>query len=155
MIATSALQGDFKKNPYNFARSFKGEDKGEVKGIVSTLIKADLTLNGNQLEGLNDIDTLEFQHLKNNLLLDNLLSGDTNSITVAESKDGYFFLTFDFTTALNSGAFTVLPRVRTGQVRLSLRFDNPLPYEVTVCAYSDYQSTLEIDVARSVKVNLF
>ena len=83
------------------------------------------------------------------------MTGTTNDNVKEAWEDGFFYLSYDFTTSLSAGAQNMVPRVRSGVTRLSLTWDVQLPVEVSVLVYSEFSSVCEINAKRQVKINLY
>ena len=71
-----------------------------------------------------------------------------NGITIIDWNDnGQLLFAFDLRPEATSDCFT---QPRSGNIRLSLRFDNALTQVVTLIVYAEFENTISIDKNRSV-----
>ena len=143
-VENTAINGDFKKNPYNFkhfnlnflALYIDGEQlpwkplKPKFVGPDSNYLMAYQTL----FSGLN-----------------NLHQNSGNDISRSDYANGYTLYAFDLTPDLCSGGHFNL--IRSGNVRLELAFRDPLINTVNVLVYAEYDSILEIDKSRNILID--
>ena len=148
-VTTDSYSGNYGKNPFRLHRHI-----GDEVAKRSTLIECQIELNGQTIDGLMN-ENPEFQYLRNFLFFDNLTTGSTTSVSYEEFLDGYFFCSFDFTTGLCASASSIIPTIRSGACRLSLKWDKPLPEEVSILVYSEFYSLLQINQSRQVKINYY
>lgn len=141
-LPTENFLGSFKNNPYNFANFFSdGTDSFKIANVT-------LTLNDTPVDGLDG--QFKTQFIKNNILADNFNHNASDGITLKDFKDGYHFLLFDLTTALESNVNLISPVARSGLGRLSVTFDKSSTVELTILVLLEYASILEIDKHRNI-----
>lgn len=79
--------------------------------------------------------------------------GDTgNEITLAEYPNGYCLAAFDLTADLSSHE----PHwniIRSGSLRLEVRFEKPLTQTITAIIYSEFDNLIEIDNNRNIIID--
>ena len=69
-------------------------------------------------------------------------------INRTEFANGYALYAFDLSPDLTDDQ--KFDQLRTGSVRLQLRFANSLPVPVTLIVYAEYQNMIEIDKNRNI-----
>ena len=143
-VENTAINGDFKKNPYNFKHF--------------NLNFLALYIDGEQLPwkplkpkfvGPDSNYLMAYQTLFSGL--DNLHQNSGNDISRSDYANGYTLYAFDLTPDLCSGGHFNL--IRSGNVRLELAFRDPLINTVNVLVYAEYDSILEIDKSRNILID--
>lgn len=145
-VPTINFLGSRTTNPYNFTNKFgTGADAFDINEVS-------LTLNDASVDG---VDSRQFsaQYVKNFVLSDALSVNQTNGISLDEFQNGFFYMLFDLTTALEANQQLVSPVVRSGLGRLSIIFSTSTTQELTVLTLMEYASTLEIDKNRNIFTN--
>jgi len=74
-----------------------------------------------------------------------------NFITREDYPNGYCLYAFDLTADLAEDDYFNL--VKSGSVRLSMKFSQPLPHTVSVVAYAEFDNIVEIDRDRNLLVD--
>ena len=71
-------------------------------------------------------------------------------LSLEDFKLGYHYLAFDLTRSGRSGQSLVRQPTKSGTLRLTLKFSDPLPYALSLFVMSVCHSAVEIDANRSV-----
>ena len=144
IVSAEAYNGSYSKNPFNF----KPYDILSVSLVVN-----DMVANGAPLDVNFDETNAEGRKY---VAAYNQMFGATgtegkdfgNGVTIEDFKDGYALFCYNLEPFDNPGQFFNL--VRTGFVRLSIQFRNPLKETVVLIIYAEHQDMYQIDAARNV-----
>lgn len=120
-----------------------------VEGNTTTfyLTNISLSINGTELDQMSAdqtsthalVDFLKFNAA--NSFTNNLQS---NGIAYKDYMNGYFLAGFDLSTSSECGDPYYTPTVRVGQLRLWVKFDQPLPCDLTMLCFAEYPSLMEL-----------
>jgi hypothetical protein len=84
----------------------------------------------------------------------NKLDRDTGlDISRAEYPGGYGLTVFDINSSAKQNSSNTLPLQQTGDLKLELRFTDPLPYPIVVICYGLFPGVIEIDEPRNVIIS--
>lgn len=139
-VRSEAYNGDLKYNPYNF-QHFKHNFLAlyiDSVQIPSKPLTPDFT-NGLYTRSYHTLFSGSGIHF-----------GDTgNEITISEYPNGYCLAAFDLTSDLSSheAHWNI---IRSGSLRLEVRFEKPLTETVTAIIYSEFDNLIEIDHNRNI-----
>ncbi len=131
----------------------------EVGGVGSHVFveKVSLTLNGEQVDGLEEGTSSELSDTANyvrlHLFLGLLNSTTGNNLTLDEFLNGFFFVCYDLSTALDAAADYVVPAVRQGNLNLQVTFSEPTPLELTMLIYAEYPTVIKMDKYRQIRMS--
>jgi hypothetical protein len=137
-VETDALQGNYKKNPYNFQHF-------NLKHIS-------LNIDGEQVPrgGIN----CDYEHGIYLDAYDSLVdvvgkwkSDNSMMIDRNQYSNGYALYGFQIVPELVEGAFNL---IRNTNIRMDLQFARPLNKNVTVLVWFSYDSVLEVDANREI-----
>ena len=81
-----------------------------------------------------------------------LNSGMTNSISLEEFTDCGTVYIADFSTSLDSTSDYIIPSLKSGYIRLSIKFNQPLSKSYHLLAMSEFNSTLNIATSKNGRV---
>lgn len=138
-VKEKAYRGDRNLNPYNFARQFVANSSPNELVDVT---EVNLSLNGVSVDGLQDNGyCLELDYLKSFEYTGLRAAGISNHITLKRFKGGSYFSVWDLTAGLNGSDVFCNPAIRTGQLRLSVKFSGSTGENIVLLAYSEYPST--------------
>ncbi len=142
VVETSAFVGNFKKNPFNFKRSFGSGDN------ACFIEYMDLLLNSKTLDGLcgratERDDMLKFIRLQHFLQADN--NESANNISYQDFLKGTYMGVYDISTSGQCGFDFLSPATRMGSLRLTIEFSKPCPEELTVILFSEFPSLININ----------
>ncbi len=132
-------------------------DDVEGVGDYVYIEKVSLTLNGEQVDGLEEgnatviSDTANYIRL--NLFLGLLTSTTGNNLTLDEFLNGFFFVAFDLTTSSDATAEFVIPAVRQGNLNLQVTFSEATPIELTLLIYAEYPTLIKMDKNRQIRMS--
>jgi len=139
LVDHDAYNGDFKKNPFNF------------KNYKLTKISLQLDAKDQPVEPL-------YCNFNDNTFIQAYMSIFTGTGKAFKDEDidisrddyanGYTLFCFDLTP--DQGENDHYSLVKTGSVRLGLKFGEALPNTVNIIVYAEFQSMLEIDRNRNV-----
>lgn len=76
-----------------------------------------------------------------------------NSITRGEFDRGYTLFGFDLTADLEGGAAHFQPNNLSGNVRLELKFSQPLPHSVNAVVYAEFNNVIHIDRNKNILID--
>ena len=131
----------------------------EVEGLGTHVFveKVNLTLNGEQVDGLEEGAATEISDTPNyvrlHLFLGLLTSTTGNNVTLDEFHRGFFFLAYDLSTSLEATADYVIPAVRQGNLSIQVTFSAPTPVELTMIIYAEYPTLIKIDKNRQISMS--
>lgn len=105
---------------------------------------------GNHLDGLHYSNATDDQNVRlqyERFLRFTGVTGSnsfTNGVTYRDfaTKGGFFIQPFDFTTGLTASCRQVIPRTRTGRLRLEVFFTYPLMEDITCIIFSEHNAVL-------------
>ena len=156
-----------RNNPYQFGMPANSDNQ---------VTQFDVTINGNPLDNLVSSDFKAMSFFKFHkytgmyvlfctliyilicFTIGMLNSGITNSISYEEYTDGGTIYVADFSTSLDSTSDYIIPSLKSGYIRLSIKFKQPLPESYHLLAMSEFNSTLSIATTkngRTVSSNFF
>ncbi len=119
--------------------------------------KVSLTLNGEQIDGLEEGTSTELSDTPNfvrlHLFLGLLTSTTGNNLTLSEFHNGFFFVVYDLTTSSDASADYVVPAVRQGNLNLQVTFSEPIPLELTMLVYAEYPTVIKMDKNRQIRMS--
>ena len=140
MVQNNAFSGHYNFNPYNFQHFNMSEISVCADG-----------------QNIQNIKPLKIDY-RNNLFIQAYNSMYTGTgrlfhdeglfVNRTEFADGYTLYAFDLSPDLTDDQ--KFDQLRTGSVRLQLRFANYLPVPVTLIVYAEYQNMIEIDKNRNI-----
>lgn len=145
-VSNSALNGDLKKNPFNFQHfdmnflclyldgrqvPSKPLQPNFDKKTSSTYISSYQTLFSGTNIGFND---------------------DGNCISRSDYPYGYFLHAFDLTPDLSAGG-NLWSLNKQGTVRMEVKFKNALPETISCIVYAEFKNIIEIDQYRNVLID--
>lgn len=136
LVSNSAFNGDFKKNPFHF----KNYDLNHLS----------LVENGSQIPPSAYVTNYAKNiYARNYLTLFGDLGQNDTNISFEEYKDSLCFYAFDLTQDTSAGSpFSNI--VRNGDIAVHLKFGSDLPETLTLVAYMEFQSLIEIDKSRNI-----
>lgn len=142
-VKNEAYNGDFKYNPFNF-QHFKHNFLAlyiDSVQIPSKPLTPDFP---------NNLYTRSYHTLFSG---SGVHFGDTgNEITIGEYPNGYCLAAFDLTADLSSheAHWNI---IRSGSLRLEVRFEKPLKETITAIIYSEFDNLIEIDNNRNIVID--
>lgn len=142
-VKNEAYNGDFKYNPFNFQHfqhNFLALYIDSVQ-IPSKPLTPDFS---------NKLYTRSYHTLFSG---SGVHFGDTgNEITIDEYPNGYCLAAFDLTADLSSheAHWNI---IRSGSLRLEVRFEKPLKETITAIIYSEFDNLIEIDNNRNIVID--
>lgn len=130
----------------------------KLKGAETTfhLTNISLSINGTDLDQLTADQTLTHAFVDflrfntSNCFLNSL---ESNGIAYKDYMEGFFIAGFDLSTSAESGDPYYTPTVRVGQLRLWVKFDQPLPTDLTMLCYAEYPSLMELSREGKMKTS--
>ena len=136
LVSSSAYVGNYQNNPFNFQHFNISEiafylDNTSLPGKPLQLNFGETPENSSYLLAYENLRAVAAPEMK---------------ISYADFHRGYTLLVFDLRTDQTDD---LLSTKRNGQMRLELRFAQPLAEAVTVITYGKYRTTLSIDQARN------
>lgn len=142
-VRNEAYNGDFKRNPfkfehfnYNFLALYIDSVQIPSKPLTPSFA--------------NSIYTRSYHTLFSG---SGIHFGDTgNEITLDEYPNGFCLAAFDLTADLSSHE-SHWNIIRSGSLRLEVRFENPLPDTITALIYSEFDNLIEIDSNRNIIID--
>ena len=169
LIANAIYEPNMRNNPYQF---------GIPINSTNRVTQFDVTINGNPLDNLVSADFRSMAYfkfhkytgmyiilqfllvitIKTIFVLGMLNSGLTNSISLEEYIDGGTVYIADFSTSLDSTSDYIIPSLKSGYIRLSIKFKQPLSTSYHLLAMSEFNSTLSIATTkngRTISSNFF
>lgn len=140
-IDSAAMTGQFNKNPYNFKNYNIKQCALNIEGEQIPLkpLQPDFT-NHKFIRSYFSLFDGQGKHFED----------QGCDISREEYPKGFTLFSFDLTGNLEASD-NILQLIKTGNVRLSLQFRDPLPNAINVICYAEYQSVLEIDKAGNVR----
>ena len=81
-----------------------------------------------------------------------LHTGITNSITPEEYFDAGTVYVADFSTSLDSTSDYIIPSLKSGYIRLSIKFKSPITSSYHLLAMSEFNSTLSVATTKNGRV---
>ncbi len=130
------------------------EEDVEGPGTHVFVEKVSLTLNGEQVDGLEEGTSTELSDTPNfvrlHLFLGLLTSTTGNNLTLSEFHNGFFFVAYDLTTSSDASADYVIPAIRQGNLNLQVTFSEPTPLELTMIVYAEYPTVIKMDKNRQI-----
>lgn len=142
-VRNEAYSGDFKYNPFNF-QHFKHNFLAlyiDSVQIPARPLTPDFAKN---------LYTRSYHTLFSG---SGIHFGDTgNEITISEYPNGYCLVAFDLTADLSSheAHWNI---IRSGSLRLEVRFEKPLTETITAIIYSEFDNLIEIDNNRNIIID--
>jgi hypothetical protein len=138
LVDTAAMQGDYKKNPFNFEHFNLSQISMNVDGEEVPLggINCDYK-NGNYMEGYQSLLEVVGKWKSDNPML----------FDREQYEKGYTLYGFQLVPELIAGAFNT---VRNTNIRLDIRFAEPTKENITVLVWFSYDGALEIDANRDI-----
>lgn len=142
-VRNEAYNGDFKYNPFNF-QHFKHNFLAlyiDSVQIPAKPLTPDFT---------NNLYTRSYHTLFSG---SGIHFGDTgNEITISEYPNGYCLAAFDLTADLSchEAHWNI---IRSGSLRLEVRFEKPLTETITAIIYSEFDNLIEIDNNRNIIID--
>ncbi len=119
--------------------------------------KVCLTLNGEQVDGLEEGNATEISDTANyvrlHLFLGLLTSTTGNNLTFDEFHRGFFFMAYDLSTSADATEDLVIPAVRQGNLNIQVTFSDPTPVELTMLVYAEYPTVIKIDKYRQIRMS--
>ena len=140
LVASSAYVGNYQSNPFNFQHFNISEiafyhDNTSLPGKPLQLDFRDTANNSTFLQAYENLKALGAPYM---------------NISYSDFHRGYTILAFDLRTDRTDDLQSAR---RSGQMRLELRFAEPLAEAVTVLTYAKYKSTLTIDQVRNTQIS--
>ena len=138
-VDNRAFNGDYNLNPFNFQHFNASEISvyldGHQHGIKPLVVDYDKGLYVNA-----------YMNMYSGCRKENQDEG--NGIARTEFAKGYTFYVFDLTPDLSErGSWNL---IRSGGVRLAMKFAKPLDKTVTILAFAEFENVIEIDRSRNV-----
>ena len=146
LIESDIYEPSQKNNPYIFGLS----NKNHVTDFQ-------VTISGNELDNLNSGNYKEMNYFRFQRFLGMMNAGQTNSISRKKFFKGSTIHIADFSTSLDSSEDYIIPSLKTGYVRLRIKFKAATTQALHLLCMSEYNSTLTIESGkggRVIKVNL-
>jgi hypothetical protein len=134
MVDNSALNGDVKKNPYNF-QHFNLTFMALLKNgdsVPAPPLQLNFEKNCYIRAYMSMVQNME-QYQKN----------ESNAISPGDFRDGSALFVFNLTPDLNFGGGCA-QKFETSNLRLDLKFTKPLPTSINIIVYSIYDAQIEI-----------
>ncbi len=138
-IDTSAVSGDYKKNPFNFQKLWHKLNDGIPVGGAPIKVNFDKTTGQTTARAYTDLF-----RFANKWKLD---SG--NDVSMEDFSSGNALFVFQL-EPFYDGQKSFVNLVKTGNIRLNVQFSAPLPETFTVIAYSETPGYFEINQARDI-----
>ena len=142
LVSNTAHGGDYKKNPFNFHHYNVSE--------------VSLFMNGQLVDGrplrfnyAQDDSTDGFFNLYQNS--GQLYRDEGNQIQRSDFGGGYALYVFDLTTSLCSEDY--LDPVKKGKLATQFKFDQAIPHSITLCAYLEFDATVNINMVGLVALD--
>ena len=142
MVDSTAFNGSFKKNPFNF----KNYDMTYLGLTVNGehLPSKPLQMKFGDAEGANYVSAFQTLFAGSNKLFQN----EGNGITRDEYAKGYTLFVFDLTADLC--ARDHLQPIKNGNVSLEVQFGTALNLAINIMVLGEFQNLIEIDANRNV-----
>ena len=142
MVDSTAFNGPFKKNPFNF----KNYDMTYLGLTVNGehLPSKPLQMKFGDAEGANYVSAFQTLFAGSNKLFQN----EENGITRDEYAKGYTLFVFDLTADLC--ARDHLQPIKNGNVSLEVQFGTALNLAINIMVLGEFQNLIEIDANRNV-----
>ena len=135
MIPSSLYEPSSSNNPYQFGLPYNSKSK---------ITKFQLTINGIDLDNLNSENFAEMSYFKFQKYCGMLAHGTSNGIMPEDYHNGGTVYVADFSTTLDATADYILPSLKSGYIRLAIKFNQPLYAAYHLLAISEFNSTLSI-----------
>lgn len=144
LVSNSAMNGNLKKNPFNFT-DFNLNHIGLYREGESIPHKHPLQMDvGNNVIIRAYMGTLQALELYNR--------NENNGMSINDFKNGKMLFAFNLTPDLTTGQGCTQPH-RNGNLRLDLKFKQPLNETINVIMYGIFDATLEITKLRNILVD--
>jgi hypothetical protein len=138
LVATTAMQGDFKRNPFEFQHF-------NLKQISMNVDGEQIPLGGINCDYQNNMHLEAYQSLVE--IAGKWKSDNSFMFSREVYPQGNALYGFQLSPELIDGAFNL---VRNTNIRLDLQFATQLPENVTVLVWFSYDSVLEVDSNREI-----
>ena len=142
LVDSDSYNGDYKKNCFNFKHY-------NLSRVAVTVNGHDAPYSPIEVDFKNNLYTKAYYSLFTGLDRAPLDLG--NNITKSDYKEGYTLFAFDLTPDMCSGEHLNL--IKSGNVRIDLKFSEALPNPVCCVVYMEYEGLLEINKARNIAVD--
>ena len=146
MVSAEAYNGSYVKNPFNF----KHYNIDNVALVVNETVVGgqplSVNFNATKAEGRDYVAA--YNHMFSGTGTQGKDFG--NNITIDDFAKGYGLFCFNLEQFTNPGQYFNL--VKTGFVRLSIKFHEPLPETIVLIVYTEHQDMFQVDAARNVLV---
>lgn len=138
------------KNPYYFPIEWdKAGTKPGTKLEAITLYINDQEVSGFKIEDVKIADFMRLFQISNM----GEQSGYSNNLSLKKFLGGYYFDAYDLSTSGDGGLMYQYPAVRKGHSRVSVKFDKPTTSALTLLAFCEYSSEINIESTGVVKTN--
>ena len=149
LIRASIYEPTQQHNPYQF---------GFGSGNTNQVSQFKITINGNELDGLNSANFPEMAYFRLMRFLGMNKHGITNSITPEQFHNGSTIYVADFSTSLDTSGDYLLHSLKSGYVRLQVKFEESTSETMHLLALSEFNSTITVSAGkqgRIIKSNYF
>lgn len=143
LVSNKAFNGSKKENPFNFQHFNLNYLAMSVDGVQIPSRAIQPNYPNRYVDAYHTLFSGTGIHFAN----------DGNNITREAYPDGYCLYAFDLTSDLSANCNTHWNLVKTGTIRLELRFESILQQSVNCIVYAEYDNILEIDSTRQVIVD--